>query len=362
MLNQKIFYVGLRYQHHALHSGYEGYGRYLGDFLRPPVNFRWTLGPIGWPLTIFINVVTGHLWYSLGAFFTEVATLWHMLLHRKSVYHVLYGDSDLWLLPFFKGWTRTRNLLIASFHQPSPHLKELGAIERIAKNLDGVVLVSEAQRPYFEEILDRQRVFVVPHGIDTDFFCPSNNKADQPTCITVGSHLRDFKTLKEAMQLVWQVNPQVRFIAVGTRNNKKCFFDGLEDERIQFLEGLSDEDLKAAYQKAHLAVFSFQEATANNALLEAMASGLPVVATNTGGIPEYVDSETGVLCEQGSPEALAEGMLKVLSNPDYQAKLSKAARTKALRYNYASTAKQMSEVYRKVAQLHKVGSEVLLQG
>jgi hypothetical protein len=46
----KIYLVGMRFPHHSGHSGYEGFGRYVGIALKPPANFRWLKGAWGWAI------------------------------------------------------------------------------------------------------------------------------------------------------------------------------------------------------------------------------------------------------------------------------------------------------------------------
>ena len=345
-MREQVFLIGLRYPHHARHSGYEAFGRYVGTALAPPVNFRWTQGKLGWPLNQAFCRMVRHPWYSLGAHLTEWSSLGHMIRGRDRVYHVLYGDSDLWMLR--RANRLTGNRLVASFHQPSDHLRNLGPIERIAKHLDAVILVCDAQRAYFEEFLPPDRIFVVRHGVDTGFFHPPGRQDDQPVCVTVGSHLRDFETHREAIRLVWKENPAVRFLAIGTRSDKKSYFPDLPDERIRFLDKVSDEELRRTLQASKVAVFSFGAATANNALLEAMSSGLPIVATDVGGIREYVGGDGGILCPRKDPRALADGILHLLEDAATREKMANASRSKALLLDFRVVADRMREIYTRV--------------
>jgi glycosyltransferase involved in cell wall biosynthesis len=343
---ERVLFVGQRYGHHAGHSGYEAFGRYVGSALRPPVRFRWLHGRIGWPLSKAFARVTRHPWYSIGAHLTEWAAFGSMLTRRQCVFHVLYGDSDLWLLR--RAHRLTRNHLVASFHQPTADLEPLGALPRVARHLDAAVLVSNAQRAYFEQYLPAGRVFVVPHGVDTDFFSPPRAPREAPVCITVGSHLRDFATLREAILRIWQACPQMRFIAVGTRSDPKSLFPEVADERIRFLDRISDEMLLQAYRSARVAMFAFRDATANNAMLEAMATGLPVVATDIGGIREYVTPGTGLLCPPGDPDALAAAALRLLETPTLARQMGQVARGRAVELDFRDTAVRMNDVYARV--------------
>jgi glycosyltransferase involved in cell wall biosynthesis len=353
MRRNNVYLVGPRHYHHSSHSGYENFHRYVGLPLKSPVRVRTFsgrlgsyrgIGDLGWRLDQMVTALTPRPYYALGIFLIELAAGIHMLFHRNSLYHALYGDTDVWLLGYFRRLTGTR--LVATFHDPLPHL-EWFQIDRIVPNLDAAILVSATQRPYFEKLLPSERIFVLPHGIDTDSFQPPKNVTNEPICITVGAHLRDFETLSAAVTLVRAMKPDVRFIAVGTRRNGGGNSQ-LHDQRFTYLEELGDEDLRQAYQKAKIAVFSFRDATASNALLEAMASGLPIVATDVGGVREWVSENAGTFCRPRDPYSLAQAILQILSDNSLAARMSRASRERALELDYRTIAKQMARVYSKI--------------
>ncbi len=111
------------------------------------------------------------------------------------------------------------------------------------------------------------------------------------------------------------------------------------------LSDISDDALRNLYQSASLAIFSFRDATANNALLEAMACGLPIVATDVGGVSEYTDDDSATLCRPGDPEDLANAVNGLLANAEVAATRGDASRRRALRYDYRNVARNMKSVY-----------------
>jgi glycosyltransferase involved in cell wall biosynthesis len=356
MFRHEVYLVGPRYKHYAAHSGYESISRYCGMQLKSPVKYRFLsgrlgkyrlIGDLGWRIDEAVTALARRRLYSLGILLIEAAAGLHMLTHRKSLYHVFYGETDVWLLRYVKRLTGNR--LVATFHDPRSRLEWLGA-DKTARDLDAVILVSESQREYFAEFLSPERIFVVPHGVDTDFFQPSDKLSNEPVCVTVGNTLRDFETLKSAIDLILESDPGVRFIAVGALRpggNKSV----LRSERVEFLDNLNDEELLGVYQNSRTAIFSFQNATANNAVLEAMACGLPIVATDVGGVREYVGNEASILCKPQNAKALADGVLRILNDSSLATRMSQKSRARALQFDYRVVAKHMRKVYSEI--LHK---------
>jgi glycosyltransferase involved in cell wall biosynthesis len=347
MFSEKVYLIGPRYQHHSSHSGYEGFHRHIGTPLKPPINSRFMTGYWGWRVDTTITRLTPRPNYSLGLLLIEGTAALHMLTHGKSLYHVLYGDTDVWLLGYVKRLTGNR--LVATFHEPPRNLEWL-KIDKIAHNLDAVIVLSESQRQFFNKLLPAERIFVVPHGIDTDFFKPAEGLSEKHICITVGSHLRDFETLKLAITPILKENPHLHFFAVGARqpggNNSHLY-----DERFEFLDNLSDEELLRIYRMSRIAIFPFQNATASNSLLEAMACGLPIVATDIGGVREYVGDEAGILCKPRDPGLLANAISQLLNNPSLANQMSNAGRARALEFDYRAVAKKMEKVYSDVLRM-----------
>lgn len=349
MDSSHVYLVGLRQQHHASHSGYERFSRYIGTTLKPPVSFRRGSGALAGFVNGLVTGATRHPRYSLGAFLTEGAAALHMLRHRNALYHVIYGDSDLWLLG--RASRMTGNRLVATFHEPPSFLERFAIDRRRTEHLDAVILVADSQRVHFERLIAPERVFVVPHGVDADFFCPPRTISNQQVCITVGGKLRDFETLTLAIKLIWAANSGVRFLVVGPSHAHDTPLKRLTDERVRFLRNLTDEELREAYQASRVALFSFRDSTVNNALLEAMACGLPIVTTDVGGVRQYLGEEAAILCPPRDPQALAAGVVRLMDDQACATRMAEASRARALGYQYRIVADQLVEVYARILSM-----------
>lgn len=338
MSTPSAYLVGPRYRHHSGHSGYEGFQRHVGDIVGSPVRFRYL--DRAWRLDHAISALLGKPHYSIGLLATEAMAGAHMMRHRQAVYHAIYGDTDLRLLG------RIGRVLsvpvVATFHEPTWGLEWMKVDKEITGDLAAVILVSESQRIHFRDLVDEERIFVVPHGIDSAWFRPAARLNEAPVCLTVGSKYRDWDVLAGAIDRVHAVRPDVRFRAIGTDVNTE---EPLQDDRVELVSRVDDDGLRDAYQSSRVAVLPLKDATANNALLEAMACGLPAVVSDVGGIREYVGENGGLVVKPWDAAALAEGILGILGDQDLARRIGRANRARAVELDYERIAELHRRVY-----------------
>ncbi len=136
--------------------------------------------------------------------------------------------------------------------------------------------------------------------------------------------------------------PDLRYAVVGQGDHLPVLETlaaelGVRD-RVRFLTGVTDADLPAVYQAAEVYLGPSRQAGLDVegfgiALLEASASGLPVVAGRSGGMPEAVtDGETGVLVDSEDPGAVAAAVGGLLADPERARRLGSAGRRAVERY------------------------------
>ena len=182
--------------------------------------------------------------------------------------------------------------------------------------------------------LDRCEITVVGNGVDEKTFSPSRNKKNIPPYVLYAGVLRArkgiFDFIKSA-QYVSKEFPDVKFIVCGTGRLLKKSIEYAQRECLQknvlFLGYVSRNKLIAMYQQATVHVIpSLYEGLAT-VLLEAMACGLPVVATDIGGNNEVISSGVnGILVPPRHPEELAKAIVKLLNDASLRERIGKAAR------------------------------------
>ncbi len=224
-------------------------------------------------------------------------------------------------------WQRGSDFFTAALWKPS--------LRRAAR----VVAGSEATRRELEEALPELsgRVPVIYPGL-SEGFSPGEPAAERYVFHLGSTDPRDnTQTVVEAFRLARARLPEpVRLVIGGDLGERR--FDGVE------LTGrLTDEELAAHYRAAA----AYLDATLYEGFgyqpLEALASGVPVVASKASSIPEVV-GEAGLLCDPRSPEALADALARVLGEPELAADLRRKGPQQAAKFTWERTAGEFAEL------------------
>jgi glycosyltransferase involved in cell wall biosynthesis len=235
-----------------------------------------------------------------------------------------------------------------------------GLFRRIWKNASAVIANSQglaelARR--FEPSLDYA---VIPNGVDTDLFSPppSRTLSGRIKLLTV-CRLISRKRIDLQIETLGRLiknNMDAELNIVGDGNLEVPLRTlaqslGIAD-RVHF-HGLVDFDqLPAVYQANHLFLMTSQHEGMSNAMLEAMASGLPVITAPCEGVAELID-QNGIVVPQSSPNELAGAVSELLARPDRYAAMSRAAADKARQFSWASVADRYIDVYRRIIAAEK---------
>ena len=140
-------------------------------------------------------------------------------------------------------------------------------------------------------------------------------------------------------------NPDIHFRVIAP-TSAKPLFNRLAN--VTFESGLSDDGLVKAYRESSCFLTMVENATATNALLEAMACGLPVIAERIGGIPEYVNENCASLVAHGDWDSAAREILQLSRSRDLQFAMGRAARRRAEELDWDRVAEQTRGVYESI--------------
>lgn len=189
--------------------------------------------------------------------------------------------------------------------------------------------------------VSEDRITRICNGVDVARFRPTAGRAsDRPTLVvgTVG-RLQPVKsqiTLVEAVGTLLRRRPdsasRLRLVLVGDGPERPALEAAIQAEGLADIAGVTgwQDDVPALLASLDIFVLPSLNEGISNTILEAMACGLPVVATRVGGNPELVvDGETGYLFPVGDSASLADRLAAYLDEPGLRARQGEAARRRA---------------------------------
>jgi glycosyltransferase involved in cell wall biosynthesis len=217
------------------------------------------------------------------------------------------------------------------------------------------------------------RIQIIHNGIDTARFRPDGGRegltgftdipADAPVIAMVAGfrRVKGHAVMLDAMVKIRRVLPEARLLLVGDGPRRSAVEEavarrGLADRVV--LAG-AREDVHRLLPGCAVAVLPSWEEGIPVSALEAMACGLPVVATRVGGTPEVVeDGRTGLLVPPGDPRTLTAAVVGLLRQPDYARALGKEGR------EVAKTRFDVSRMVKKTALLYQdvLSQPVVVEG
>jgi glycosyltransferase involved in cell wall biosynthesis len=239
-------------------------------------------------------------------------------------------------------------------------------VNRIA---DRVLAVSEEVKRFCidQERIAPRKISVVYNGVDLQE--PASGARPNPfvgadwtrapqiiTCIANMRRIKGIDVLVRCAHKVCLEFPQAVFLVAGTLYEPPAYTEEIQQmvrslglEKNVKLLGFVEDPLPLLKMSAAFCLLSRSEGF-SNALLEAMAAGIPPVVTRVGGNPEAInDGENGFLVPAEDAEGAADRLLSLLRNPEKAAQIGNAARLAAqTRFSNASMIKQLINVYREL--------------
>lgn len=185
-----------------------------------------------------------------------------------------------------------------------------------------VIAVSHRLKVALQRLTERSDIMVIPNIVDTKRFSPPDHERDHRTfrfvCIAMLVRRKNVQLLVRAFHQAFNEEQSVVLDIVGEGHERRRL-EALvrrlrEGHRIRFLGSLDTSGVVDALRGSHCCVSSSDIETFGVTLIEALATGLPVVATRSGGPQDIVTPECGHLVPVDDEEALARAMHQVYSD------------------------------------------------
>ena len=231
-------------------------------------------------------------------------------------------------------------------------------LRRIWRNAGAVTVSSADQAALARCTLPDLELTTIPNGVDTEVFHPAGRRTDQEINAVCAARLIERKgqhhLLKALAHLRRSCRRPLRVTLVGTGDAEphlRQLAKGLKVSHAVTFEGyVPGERMPDVYRAADLFVLPSYQEGMSIALLEAMASGLPVVVTEAGGTPELVTRGlNGEIVPWGDVEALARALTALVEDDAARARMGAASRQRAMAFGWQVHAAQYLDLCTRVA-------------
>jgi D-inositol-3-phosphate glycosyltransferase len=250
----------------------------------------------------------------------------------------------------------------------------------VANGVDRVICASEGEKEMLASLygVPPSLVSVVPCGVDTDVFRPIDKSGARKVLglppkeriVLFVGRIEPLKGIDVLLRAVADLDGRPRVLVIGGDGKdiaRKAELASLAAElriadKITFLDAVPHGELPLYYNAADVCVVPSYYESFGLVAVEAMACGVPVIASRVGGLKETVqDGQTGYLVPWLCPEPFGEKLDLLLNNEPLRRSLGREARIAAERYHWSEVAARVEDVYHELVSRYRgvaVGAHV----
>jgi glycosyltransferase involved in cell wall biosynthesis len=225
----------------------------------------------------------------------------------------------------------------------------------IWKKASALVACSNGLKERARLFMPSASIDVIPNGVELDRFFPAeiSEKSKVLRLLTVGrlSVTKRIEMLIDAVEILHRTACKLHLTIIGggkmERQLRKTVAERELSDVIEIAGRVSSEKMPEVYRNSDIYISASMQEGMSNAMLEAMASGLPIVTTRCEGLAELIDGN-GLIVERENIEDIAKAVKRLADDPELYKRMSTAARKQAEKFDWANVASSYIEQYRKI--------------
>jgi glycosyltransferase involved in cell wall biosynthesis len=256
---------------------------------------------------------------------------------------------------------------------PTRHQRVI--VRALAQHADRIVVMSEtaSARLIRRYHVDSERIAVIPHGADALFAGPSLVAGDRPLVLTWGliGPGKGLESVIEAFATLIDLDPRPRYLIAGATHPNVLAHAGeaYRDALISLVHGhgldalvefddryLDRENLARLVRSADLVVLPYAslEQVTSGVLVEAIAAGKPVVATQFPHAVELLSGGAGITVPHDDPDALSEAIRRVLTDRRMKSQMGRDAQRLASGWYWPTIGRRFSSMMAEMAEANRI--------
>ena len=282
------------------------------------------------------KLISEHQYDLVHAIFGFPSGLIAYLFRKKVPYVVSLRGSDV---PYFN------SRFSISYRVMTPLIK------LIWKSAIGITSNSEGLKQLALESKPNIDIKVIPNGVDVNEFSPNVSETGPGLKILTVARLIERKGIEYLIDAVSKLKlriPELSLTVVGSGNLKSVLEEQAKEkmnsDSIRFLGEIPHNELAAIYSSHDIFVLPSLNEGMSNALLEAMASGLPIITTFTGGSKELLNGNA-VLIEKGSSESILEALNAIVYDTEKLIRMKDLSVERSRRFSWSKTTQEYIDFY-----------------
>jgi glycosyltransferase involved in cell wall biosynthesis len=349
-------YLFRRINRYGAHSGYEQLARYSRmlntetKVLTPDKALAYRL--LGKLYSLWRHLPPGDQAVACVELKSELLRL----MIPNAVAHLLYAEYHL---PHIAHWTKAPVNIIATIHEPKSYWS-IDSIDKL-KHLSQAIVLYHRDIEFFESIVGTGAVHFVPHGVDADFFrpaepapaaswtadrTPSSQNNLTKHILFVGKQYRNFGMLTRVMETLHAKHNNLHFDLVVFEKDLPELSGIHKLTNTTLHSWITDSELRQLYQNSYLTLLPLDDGGGNNTVVESLASGVPLVTTDCGGIRDYGGGYVYPIVHNNDDQAMIDLVEKYLDNPSWRDDIATRCREFALReLDWNVVARKHMDVY-----------------
>lgn len=291
-------------------------------------------------------------------------------LHRKNNYDLIWSMMANYAgfgAVFFKFWnSKVPFLLTLQEGDPIYYIKRrvwfvYPIFRSIFTRADKIQAISYFLADFGKSMGHKKSIEVIPNGVDLDVFTRivseeiKNNiknkiaKKSEDVFLVTTSRLVNKNATDDIVSALVSLPKNLHLIIIGKGNDgfklQKQAKDLDIEDRVKFLGFIPYEEIPNYFSVCDIFIRPSRSEGFGNSFIEAMAAGIPVIATPVGGIPDFLkDGETGLFCEVNNSQSIADKVMEYINNPELTSRIVKNAKEMVSRdYGWNKIAKDMKD-------------------